>query len=427
MQTKNLTGKIFSVLMVFGAVCMYFISDQTLEWIYPFYCKYIIQNLVRWGRIAAMVIVFPSAAIVFIRSRMKSSSFHAGVIMPFLCVYAGYLVSCLVNRGEADFPHLWDSFSATAVQVLIFVLVFSDEGVFLKKHCDDEMFVKQKALRINLFIHLIALGYLVLSLCNIVFYFFPQLYWYMEEPNWYDFFLGSKNRVGWPLMMGAFFAYSDVKLRHWKIMRVLCYILLAVNTAITGCVTLYIGLAAVTVYSLLPFVRRIFEKWNFYVFTAILLAMFAICMWGIDPLLHTTPVKAVLTAVGKDPSLSERTVIWSTGKDLAFEKPVFGHGLQAAPDFVPHSNRYGTTYHHAHNEYLQIWYEGGLLTLAAAFGMLFYTGKRLKRAQNVKCAGSVKAFLFFTLVMLLAELIPYYCWYIATVLCNSGVLLAERT
>lgn len=426
MRTKNLTGKIFSVLMVFGAVGMYFLSDQTLEWIYPFYCKYIIQNLVRWGRIATMVIVFPTAAAVFIRNRRKSIPINAGMLIPLLCVYAGYFISCFINRGEADFTHLWDSFLATAVQALIFVLVFSDEGLFLKKHCENDMFVKLKTLRIDLFIHLIALGYMVLSLCNIVFYFFPQLYWYMEEPNWYDFFLGSKNRVGWPLMMGAFFVYSDVKIRHWRILRICCFLLLAGNTVITGCVTLYIGMAAITVYSLLPFVRKIFEKWDFCIFTVVLLAMFVICMWGIEPLLHTTPVKAVLTAVGKDPSLSERTVIWNTGKDLALEKPVFGHGLQTAPDFVPHSNRYGTTYHHAHNEYLQIWYEGGLITLAAVFGMLFYTGKRLKHAQNLKCAGSVKAFLFFTLVMLLAELIPYYCGYIVTVLCNAGVLLADR-
>ena len=44
-----------------------------------------------------------------------------------------------------------------------------------------------------------------------LFFFFPQLY-IGEAKEWReDFFLGSKNRTGWPLLLGAFFVLLDAK------------------------------------------------------------------------------------------------------------------------------------------------------------------------------------------------------------------------
>ncbi|GAB4073725.1 hypothetical protein GCM10028778_12280 [Barrientosiimonas marina] len=77
--------------------------------------------------------------------------------------------------------------------------------------------------------------------------------------------------------------------------------------------------------------------------------------------------------------LSGRQDIWEQGIQYGLEKPFFGHGLGIDPnDFMD-----GTQYVHAHNQYLQIFLENGLVGLAFFILLLFGIWKVLLKRLNL--------------------------------------------
>lgn len=77
--------------------------------------------------------------------------------------------------------------------------------------------------------------------------------------------------------------------------------------------------------------------------------------------------------------MTGRTQIWAATIHFIGERPLLGHGVGANPNFIQYL---GSEVDHAHNGYLQVAYDRGLIGLAAFGGLVAVTLTRLRRAPT---------------------------------------------
>ena len=397
-------------LTVAALTFSFFVSDPTLSSLYIFYCTYRIQTVVKLMKIAAMVIVSCLFVYRLVRCFWQHERIHWGFIPCYLLIYFGYLVSCFVNADSAYLPRWLDALSSTLIPLLVFNIFSDDKDSF------------------KFLIRVFSACYLVLAVFNLIFYLFPQMY-IGEAKEWRElFFLGSKNRAGWPMMLGAFFHLLNDYLNNRKAETIIYLILLLLNSLIIACVTSLAGVFVLLVYYFIPPVKQIFQKWHFAVFILFSLVLFVILMWFLIPITVSKPVWFLLSLLGKGPGLSDRYDIWETGVKLVISySPFFGFGLLESTAVIPHVNNYGITYHHAHNEFLQCWFEGGMLTILIVIFTMFFVAWLLEKCKDRKLVGICKMTLFSFLLMLQGDILPYYPWYMVALIANCSILLSEQS
>ncbi|GAA6210046.1 hypothetical protein NBRC116601_33390 [Cognatishimia sp. WU-CL00825] len=121
--------------------------------------------------------------------------------------------------------------------------------------------------------------------------------------------------------------------------------------------------------------------------TLIFLTVMAIAL---GPILLTVagldPIQIVLDGVGKDATLTGRTVLWDVAQDVAAEHPVLGVGYTAfwsAPDFAHErlltQHAGAVTSVSFHNFVLEIFVSAGWAGVLAMFWLIYTAGKRLLR------------------------------------------------
>ena len=405
MLQKDILIKCKELALSFFLIGGFFISDPASQLIYLFYCTYRIQTLVR---IAQIGISFITVILFAYKYFIKKEKIRLGYLPLYLLIYVGYLISCIVNAGNDYLPRWWDALSTCAIPLILFAIMFSEEESARKN------------------IKILSACYIALSVINLMLYFFPQLY-IGEAKEWREaFFLGSKNRAGWPLMIGAFINLLNDSINNRKVETIVYFLLLFVNLYIMASVTIILGFVIIVLGYTLPVIKKGFQKIDFIVLISVTGLFFVFLMWFLLPITEGVPVKFLLGLIGKDPKLSDRYQLWTVGLDIVLLKPFFGYGLQEATGFIPHTNAYGTTYHHAHNEILQCWYEGGFLTLILVMAGMVYMAYFLRNCQNKIFDGICKMMLFSFLVMLQGDIIPYYPWYLVAVIANVSMLVSSQ-
>ena len=125
--------------------------------------------------------------------------------------------------------------------------------------------------------------------------------------------------------------------------------------------------------------------------------------------LNLEPVKFFIEDIlGKNVTLTNRTVIWVKVISGIIQKPFLGHAIQESSNLfyihIDFWNRVAVdgTYS-AHNQILQTLYEGGTIAIALIFSLLWHVGKEIKECRNDNISSICKLMLIVTLVMMLAE------------------------
>ena len=406
MLLKVLFGVVFAVA--------YIVTEPTLSSVYYLYSTYKIQTIVIIANCVLLVLVYLFTAVRIVGLYRENTRPDYGMLLPYVILYAGYLIATLANPETGSMAKWSDSFFYSLIPLLIaFLFCSTEEG---KKY----------------YISAVSTIYLVLAVLNIIFFCFPQLY-IGEARDWREeFFLGFENKAGWSLMMGAFFALMDWKLNDntWKTL--LFFAVLLVNIRLIWCITALLGTALLFCYFILPFVRKWVQKWDFLIFVGIILVLFCCLMFFQKYTVSSEPVALFIEEVlKKKRSLSGRLPLWQLGVAIVMQKPWLGVGAQLNSGFILMADEYGVwSWYHAHNEMLQTWYEGGLLMLALAILMLVYVAFRLRRCGDPKFSGLCKMVLFVFLFMQLSDNMPYYLWYMTAYLAHVSVMLcgthAER-
>lgn len=96
-------------------------------------------------------------------------------------------------------------------------------------------------------------------------------------------------------------------------------------------------------------------------------------------------ISSVLTGLGKEKTLTGRTVLWETGFNLFHMKPYCGWGFDALTSIVPQSRIKVGQFH---NGYLDLAIRGGIIALLFLAGIVFKLGLALVKAakDNYKLA-----------------------------------------
>ena len=427
-KTKIQDSVPLRVLFTIIFAAAYIVTDPTLSSTYFLYFTYRMQTLVILANYTLLAAVYGLTAVKLIafyrnsgREKNGDSSVIGidkgvavakpdyGMLLPYILFYIGYLIATLANPETGSMVRWSDSFFFSLVPLLIaFLFCSSDEGK-------------------SWYVSTVSTIYLVLAILNIVFCFFPQLY-IGEGRDWREeFFLGFENKAGWPLMMGAFFSLVDWKLngRIWK--TVLFFAVLLVNIRLIWCITALIGTTLILFYFIFPFLRKWAQRWDFLVFVGIVLFLFCCLMFFQKYTVASEPVGLFIEEVFKKKrNLSGRLPIWELGVAVVMQKPWLGVGAQLHPGFILWADEYGVwSWYHAHNEMLQTWYEGGLLTLAIGILLLAYAARRFRSCKELRLCGLCKMMLFVFLLLQLSDDMPYYLWYMTTFVAHVSVLLCS--
>lgn len=110
--------------------------------------------------------------------------------------------------------------------------------------------------------------------------------------------------------------------------------------------------------------------------------------------------------LGKSLSLSGRTEIWSLATDIVKRKLLFGYGMAEDGGFVYWNYSGPYEYWQAHNQWLQLLYDGGLLLVAVFIALLGVMGKKLKYTDG-KISAVLLACIASFMVMMITEIYSY--------------------
>lgn len=250
----------------------------------------------------------------------------------------------------------------------------------------------------------------------------------------YDALLSSDNGTTWPLLFGALYAMLDHYYNGARARPAIYGFLLVAAEYFLWCATAMVGVAIIAV-CLLPFIRRplLNLKSEAIAVASVLLAAFFVFFF--EKLCTLQPIRFLTDNVlKKDVSLTGRTIIWAGIRPLAVAKPLFGHGLVVPAFFM--DEVYNHTTVHAHNFFLQAFYEGGLACIAAGIVMMLYCCRKVRKKNDKHLVFFLNVISIAMLVMLQSDQPAYWSWYPVMMLYgimallppkNNGQLPAEGT
>jgi exopolysaccharide production protein ExoQ len=191
-------------------------------------------------------------------------------------------------------------------------------------------------------------------------------------PGWSGIFL-QKNGLGMCMMLAI--AVMIVQHRRWNLRRTAMLLFYVAMLALSQSFTAVISVAAVVLFvsskRMAAWMRTVF--W--------LTLALAACL----SLVIGDPLELLLSSGGKSSSLTGRDVIWAFALSATAEKPWIGHGYGGA--FWTES--YGSAVqslhwnpHHAHNGYLEILLDLGLIGLVLTVAVLINAWRRARRMRR---------------------------------------------
>ncbi|MEL6939028.1 MAG: O-antigen ligase family protein [Cyanobacteria bacterium J06598_1] len=117
----------------------------------------------------------------------------------------------------------------------------------------------------------------------------------------------------------------------------------------------------------------------------------------------------IVISLGKDPTLSARTYIWTGALDKIMDQPLLGYGRAAfwVPDSLPAwevgalAGRGGFVPSHAHNGFIDVAIDLGLIGFGLfILGLLLSFGMSIRRAYRAQVPEDLWPFAFFTLMVM---------------------------
>lgn len=401
------------LILCFYVVMVLLMMDRSLENIYPFFLyatgKRIIDLWIAFEMHMHVWLkwIIPAVFVIWLfRNRFRV---RLGLLLPVAGVYAVVLITTCLTCGVT---FRWWNTTELPLMMYLFVTV----------QCSTRRGTCRLAFAGNVL-------YSLLLLLNAVFIFFPQLYQVISgwEP---EYFLSADNLTGFPMAFGLLLAYLD---GHYnaengpgaKIRMTVYYVLFFLNLILIRCAGAMIGCLFITLYLVFPFVRKLFEKWDFNWFTALSVLMCVVfvaiacaAFSGED-----APLWMYVLTTSKR-SIMIRLILWSGIFREILVHPLLGYGL--GEDAAFYLRPQTSLYYNAHNAYLQTLHEGGAVALAAVFAVLVLFASVLRKCRDRELAGFLAALMFSVLVMMQSAITSWFTWYPALIIIQIASLICPE-
>ena len=191
---------------------------------------------------------------------------------------------------------------------------------------------------------------------------------YMGPDSLYVWFWGFKNNIC--NLIIPYFAFAitlNYLLQDKKIISLLFPTVLSIVTAIfSHSTTLLIAVLIISFMLVLRNIKVIRKYINPKNMAIIGIGITVLVVFFNIQNLFSWLIEGVL---GKDLSLSNRTLLWTYSLQDISQSPFFGYGVQTSTTFG--LVRYAPAYNHCHNAILTLLYQGGLVSLIA-YGVFFF-------------------------------------------------------
>lgn len=243
----------------------------------------------------------------------------------------------------------------------------------------------------NSFINLLFIISSLISIYTIIQYYGIDPY--LSDLSSLTSTIGQKNWISNYLAMFFPVAFSYFLLEKSKKNKILYFFLLSIiYTTLMICQSrgIWISISLTLIFAIYIIIKfnflKIFQenkKWLILLFSTFLIITI---IYSTDNPLNksaiTVPERAISTFDEKDPSINTRLLIWKTTFEMIKDKPLLGSGigtfkmnylnyqaefLRKNPGYIKYSGKAGE----AHNEYLQMWAELGIIGLGL-FILIFY-------------------------------------------------------
>ena len=222
--------------------------------------------------------------------------------------------------------------------------------------------------------------------------------------------IGQKNWISNYLALIFPIIFSYFLLEKHKNNKIIFYLLLSVLYAtlmICQSRGIWISTGLTTIFAIYIIFKfslfRIFQKNRKWLILLISIFLLITIVYSTDNPLNksaiTVPQRAISTFDKEDPSINTRFLIWNITFNMIKDKPIFGSGigtfkmnyldyqaefLKDNPYYIKYSGKAGE----AHNEYLQIWAEIGMIGLGLFILIFYFFFKAIfnfyKSSKNIK-------------------------------------------
>lgn len=246
--------------------------------------------------------------------------------------------------------------------------------------------------------------------------------------------LGQKNLLGRAMGLGVIALWCAKSVLP-PLLRVPGLALCALPLVMSGSLT---SLIATAMLLLMPPLHRLLRA---RVTTAAPLLIALLVAFGAAGFFAYVNSSALLAALGKDATLTKRTEIWSAVWAAISSRVLLGYGFGGFWTGIQgHSGRLladlGFVARHAHNGFLDLWLELGIVGLTVFAAGYFYAERnaiRLLRKNRGRLATWPLQYLCFMLLCNLAEgpilrqNSLYWALYVAVVVCSATALRIQRS
>ena len=399
--------KVLTAIFIAG---MFLCIERTMRDLFLWNCAYRMQTMNTVLSVASTLLVY----IVFMFYFAKYGfNLNMGIIIPFCIIYGFYFISSYIHADSGVLSRCADSFIFALGPLLMLAVAAFDFDHWKR------------------FISVVTWVFIAVAFFNILFIVFPKLYYVISD--WSQlYFIGYKTFLVFPLVFGVMFSMLDSHYSGKKLKLIIYFVLFFINQIMVKAAGGLIAAVIIFLY-LIPPIRRFFEKTDLAIFISAIIVLFAALMFLAEPIVNFAPVKHFIEDVlHRDLTLTGRLIIWPGVFEDFLKQPLLGYGISENGSIF-----YDTVYNakwmkvdgvwlHAHNEFLQTLYEGGILTLLAGFGMLFFAAAKIRKCDDKRLCGILKMIVFTILIVLLDDQIVYYPWYTSAFVCQTALMCCKN-
>ncbi|TYQ15973.1 UNVERIFIED_CONTAM: O-antigen ligase [Acetivibrio alkalicellulosi] len=167
----------------------------------------------------------------------------------------------------------------------------------------------------------------------------------------------------------------------------------------------------VLLYYLLPLIVKKFKLLNISSYIIVYIVFFlAVIFFNVQERYS----EVIYKVLGKDTTFTGRTIIWDSAINMIKERLLLGYGVGKSTNIVPYIHG---RYISAHNQFIQVTLEGGILAIIAFLNILYYSVRKLMECKDENIAKILSVGLFSVLIILFSEAMGMYDLFI--LLCLS--------
>lgn len=279
-----------------------------------------------------------------------------------------------------------------------------------------EMYIEQISSLLNVFFFILEiLIYINLALMILI----PSGLYVTTSGNTNNWLLGYDNFFAQTFIPGMTLAYLKIAYRNGPLRALFLVIAINISTFLTVPKTLLVAIVFLDFVFFLGMYKfkRIFNLKVLFIVLSII--SIGIVFWDMASYFSFF-IEGIL---GKDISFTGRTKIWSVTIKMVAEEPIFGYGFVDGLNRVAMMSTNLRGAYNAHNQILELLWEGGVILLVIFVVMIGYIIRRMKSIvgmQSTQCLIiGMSAFLIIFIDQAILQMWPIWYFVLLSLTCHA--------